>query len=418
MANIRPSCPDPSTPMTAPGRIGRRSAPLGMRREFSIAAARVKRGMQVQCAAGFAENLMRFHRFAYAALTLGVIWMALPASHSSAAEKLPKKLIEFGWDEPDTAFMLKHVAEMEGTPFDGCVFHLKGDFLWQTWGDRAFEEADVRQPVEDLKATPFKRLTHNFLRLNMAPGKLDWFDDHAAILKNVRLMARAARDGRCKGILFDTEQYDTALFDFAKQRDAKTKSWDVYAAQARLRGREVMAAFQEGYPDLTIFLTFGYSLPREESGGDRAKLPKVHYGLMAPFMDGMVDAAKGGTRIVDGYELSYGYKDTTRFARGYEAMATGVLPFIGADPKRYREVFSFGFGVWMDYDWRKKGWDAADPSKNFYTPEAFEKTVRTALQTADEYVWIYTEQPRWWTAKGKTEKLPAAYDQALRRVKE
>jgi len=34
-----------------------------------------------------------------------------------------KKLIEFGWDEPDPAFMRAHLAEMEPTPFDGCVFH-------------------------------------------------------------------------------------------------------------------------------------------------------------------------------------------------------------------------------------------------------------------------------------------------------
>src|SRR5689334_1414081 len=34
-----------------------------------------------------------------------------------------KRLIEFGWDEPDTAFMKKHIGEMEKTPFDGCVFH-------------------------------------------------------------------------------------------------------------------------------------------------------------------------------------------------------------------------------------------------------------------------------------------------------
>jgi len=67
---------------------------------------------------------------------------------------------------------------MEQTPFDGCVFHIKGDMVWQTWGARAFGDADVRQGVEDLRATPFKRFTHNFLRLNTAPAKLDWFDDH------------------------------------------------------------------------------------------------------------------------------------------------------------------------------------------------------------------------------------------------
>jgi hypothetical protein len=333
-----------------------------------------------------------------------------------AADKPTKKLIEFGWDEPDTAFMRQHIAEMEATPFDGCVFHVKGDAQWKAWGTILVPEAEVRAAVDDLKATPFKRFTHNFLRLNTAPAKIDWFDDHSAVVANVKLLARAAKDGGCKGILFDTEQYEGQLFEYARQRDAKTKSWDEYAAQVRKRGREVMEAFQEGYPDLTIFLTFGYSLPRQEAGGDRAKLPKAHYGMLAPFLDGMVDAAKGKARIVDGHELSYGYRDVARFAPAYEAMKSGVLPFVGADHARYAEVFSFGFGVWMDDDWRKKGWDVEDVSKNFYTPEGFEKSVATALKTADEYVWIYTETPKWWTAAGKPDKLPAAYDAALRRA--
>ena len=46
------------------------------------------------------------------------------------------------------------------------------------------------------------------------------------------------------------------------------KAWDDYAKQVRQRGREVMAAFQQGYPGgVTIFLTFGYSLPMAECGG-------------------------------------------------------------------------------------------------------------------------------------------------------
>jgi hypothetical protein len=57
-----------------------------------------------------------------------------------------------------------------------------------------------------------------------------------------------------------------------------------------------------------------------------------------------------------------------------------------------------------------------DTSKNFYTPEGFERTVRTALETADDYVWIYTETPKWWTEQGGPQKLPAAYDAALRRA--
>src|SRR3954464_10505426 len=145
------------------------------------------------------------------------------AATTFAADKPPKRLIEFGWDEPDTAFMRQHVTEMEQTPFDGCVFHLTGDSLWGVWGVKAYTDADLKPALDDLKATPFRRFMHNFLRVNTTPGKLDWFDDHSAVVNNVRQMARVAREGKCKGILFDIEQYDGPLFDYGKQRDAKTK---------------------------------------------------------------------------------------------------------------------------------------------------------------------------------------------------
>ena len=77
-----------------------------------------------------------------------------------------------------------------------------------------------------------------------------------------------------------------------------------------------------------------------------------------------------------------------------------------------------GFGLWMDCDWRIKGWDTADPSKNFFTPQAFETSVRAALSTADEYVWVYTETPKWWAGESaKMEHLPQAYEDAVRRAR-
>src|SRR5690349_10023925 len=104
---------------------------------------------------------------------LGCFAVALSISRvadASATVKL-ERLIEFGWDEPDPAFMRRHVAEMERAPFDGCVFHLnytqpdgkKGSFTWESWGRRAFTEAELRPDLEELEATPFRRFTHNFL---------------------------------------------------------------------------------------------------------------------------------------------------------------------------------------------------------------------------------------------------------------
>jgi len=363
--------------------------------------------------------------FCFASMVL--VGFAGAAEQTGPSRGIARKVIEFGWDEPDTAFMRKYAAEMEKAPFDGCVFHVntaapagaQGRFTWECWGTRAFTEAEVKGAIEDLKAAPFKRFTHNFLRFNTTPARLDWFDDHAAVLSNARLAAQIAREGKCPGILFDIEQYEGQLFNYRKQRDAKTKTWDQYAAQVRLRGRQVMQVFQEGYPGLTVFLTFGHSLPFVQANRNKEKLPDASYGLLAPFLDGMVEAAKDGTKLVDGHELSYGYKDAARFLAAYKMMRQDVLPIV-ADADKYRQVYSFGFGIWLDHDQRKLGWNSEDPSTNYFTPQLFEAAVRQAMQTSDEYVWVYSELPRWWSeeSRGAAVKLPQAYFDALRRARQ
>ena len=352
----------------------------------------------------------------------------LAGSSHAAGEK---KMIEFGWDEPDTAFLRQHIASMEaGSPFDGCVFHANwnmpeggggGSFTWGCWSGRAFTEAELAQSLADLKATKFGRMRHNFLRFNVTPGDVDWFDDaaFASVVANARLAAKLARDGGgCDGVLFDIEQYGTKLFHYPDQKHASAKSWDDYATQVRKRGAEVMRAFQEGYPDLVVMLTFAYCLPHAQTGGDPAKLAKADYGLLAPLLDGMVDAAAGKAKLVDGYERSYSFREPQQFERAYEIMKTGVLPLVKADHAKYSKAVSFGFGVWLDYDWRKKGWDEKDPSKNYFTPQGFAASVGKALETADEYVWVYSETPRWWAGdEAKPVMLPDAYVTELRRLR-
>jgi hypothetical protein len=332
-----------------------------------------------------------------------------------------KKLIEFGWDEPDTSFMRAHLEEMERTPFDGCVFHADAtddqgkpvSFTWTAWSKRAFTGDQLKKSLEDLKATKFKQFKSNFLRLNTAPADLDWFDDYSAIVNNAKVAAQFAREAGCAGLLFDTEQYSSKLFNYASQRDAKTKSFDQYASQVRKRGQEVMEGFQTGNPDVTLFLTFGYTLPWRQCQGDRAKLAKAQYGLLAPFLDGMLDAAKGNARIIDGYELSYAFKDAARFDSAYQSMKSGVLPLV-ADPDKYKSHFQFGFGIWLDRNWRTVGWNTEDLQKNYFSPDTFNNSVKAALDRSDEYVWIYSETPKWWTPQGGRDKLPEAYERALK----
>jgi hypothetical protein len=363
-------------------------------------------------------------------MTCGLIVVALAAatfaaSTSRAAEGhvVRKKLIEFGWDEPDTAFMRKHAAQMDASPFDGCVYHMRyvqadgkdGDFLWSCWGRRAFTIEQVQHAIDDLKATRFKHLRENFMRFNVTPGDLDWFDDYSAVITNAYLAARVAREGGV-GILFDNEQYNAQLFDYRKQPGSSTNTWEQYAAQARRRGREIMNAFQSGFPGLKVLMTFGYgSKPWQESDGGKRPLRECTYGLVAPFLDGMIEAAQGKTQLIDGCESAYSYFEEKKFRTARKMIQKDVLAMV-ADREKYQKVFSTSFGLWMDYQWKDQGWNVDHPERNPWTPDKFEEIVRVALTYADEYVWIYSETPRWWSDQGVPIKLPPAYDAAIRRA--
>lgn len=347
---------------------------------------------------------------------------AEPTSQPAQTRPASKKVIEFGWDEPDTAFMRRHTAQMDASPFDGCVYHLRiikpdgkdADFIWSCWGRQSFTIGQVQHAIDDLKATRFKHLRHNFLRFNVTPGDLDWFDDYSAVINNARLAATAAREGGV-GILLDTEQYQSPLFNYRKQPGASTHTWEQYAAQARKRGREIMQAFQEGFPGLTVLMTFGYGAPWNESDGMKKPLSECTYGLLAPFLDGMVDAAEGESSLIDGWESAYSYFEEKKFRTARRIIHQDVLAMV-ADRVKYPKVFSASFGLWLDYRWNEKGWDVENPDRNPWPPDKFEAILRIALTYADEYVWVYSETPRWWSDQGGPVKLSPAYDAAIRRA--
>ncbi|HUK61906.1 MAG TPA: hypothetical protein VLV15_01195, partial [Dongiaceae bacterium] len=206
------------------------------------------------------------------------------------------------------------------------------------------------------------------------------------------------------------------LWDYHAQSRLNHRTWPDLSAQVRRRGAEAMRAFERGYPGLTVFMTWAYSLPLHESIGGRKALSEGHNGLLAPFVDGMVGAASDSATIVDGHELSYAYRDTALFAAKADSMRHGVLR-LATDPARTARRMSVSFGIWLDYDSAHVPWDTRDPSRNYFTPAVFGRVVQAALDHADRYVWIYDEKPLWWTAAGVSRARPAAYDSVLRSVR-
>lgn len=327
-----------------------------------------------------------------------------------------KKIIEWGWDEPDTKFMRDNVETMEQFPFDGLVFHAtsgKGDNLsWEVWGAKKFVADEFRQAIEDLKATRFNRFTDRFLRVNVTPATTDWFDDDAwaAVANNFGVAAQVAKEGRCQGFMFDTEQYEgVTVFDYGQQRDKDKKSFGEYRAKVRQRGQQWAQAVNQQFPDITILLTFGYDVTYWQAANPQDRSTAA-YGLLADFLDGVLDACTQETVLVDAYEFSYAYKERQQFEEAYESITKKALDAT-AVPAKYQAQVKAGFGLWMDH--KKKDWDVADFTQNYFSPAEIEAAVRSALDVSDGYVWIYSERPKWWT----NEMLPKEYVEALAKAK-
>ena len=125
------------------------------------------------------------------------------AAEGAAAAPLDKRIIEFGWDVPDTASVRAHIRDMEKLPFDGCVLRMYGThdgekvdgytvFRKEAWTRGWFEQC-----AADLRATEFRTLTDNFLLMWTTPGTPDWFsdDDWRAVCNNIGILAWVAKEG-------------------------------------------------------------------------------------------------------------------------------------------------------------------------------------------------------------------------------
>lgn len=347
------------------------------------------------------------------------------AAISSAGEK---KLIEYGWDCPDTAYFKANIEQMEKTPFSGVVILVRSqpgeprlggteDVLgWKVFGKTRFSEGQIQHAIDDLKSTPRKRLTDNFIQVISNPGDVDWFDDEGweSILHNIRLMARVAKQGGCTGIMFDAEEYGHMFWTHAADKEAKAAGprLEETQAQARLRGQDFIRAINSEFPDLKILLLFGPSVElhyREHN--------LVYTNLLPPFLEGMCVAASPETKLIDGFEHAYSYTTAEQFAAGRRRMTVDAKKLF-KDEQAFDRHMQFGFGLWLDNQsgrMNPPGWHPDDPSRNYFQPDEWTASLVHALSASDEYVWIYSERASWWP-NGPGEAYLNATFEAVREV--
>jgi hypothetical protein len=324
--------------------------------------------------------------------------------------RIRKKLIATGWDHPDSQRLLANLAEMEKRPFDGVVLDATGRnaegkpcSLGAAFSSQPWQREWYRATVEQLRSCKFSRFTDNFITLGANPGNVDWFDDEGwqRIVEHWRIAAWVAKRSGCKGLLFDPEPYTPpfAQFNYAAQLGRKQHSFNDYAAMARRRGRQVMKAVVEEYPEITLFCYFMNSVNVTATGraDPRLALATHGYGLYPAMIDGWLDAAPSTVALVDGCESAYLYNSRQQFMESALAIKGACQELVSPENRaKYRAQVEVSFGMYLDAYWNPKGSPWYIGGTGGGRVERLRANTTAALAAADQYVWVYGERFRWW----------------------
>ena len=357
-------------------------------------------------------------------LLFAVLAFAMPGKAScenGATGMREMRIIATGWDNPTPQQLRRDLAEMEKRPFDGVVMDVTAQGTGDAVGATPFRQAFGVEPwreewfarsVEDLKALRPTRLKHLFLNLLANPGNVDWFDDEGwrNVVEHWRIAASVAKRGGMRGILFDPEPYTKpwSQFKYPAQPQREKHSFEEYRQKARERGRAVMSAVAGEFPDAVIFSYFLFSYVIQgasflDQSDPTLSLIAQNYGLLPAFMDGWLDAAPPTIRIVDGDERAYLYNSETEFLRSVVEIKGPAQALLSPENRaKYRAQVLVGFGLYLDAYVNPKTSQWYVDGKGGPRVDRLRENLDCALKAADEYIWIYGEQGRWWPVPGET----------------
>ena len=344
-------------------------------------------------------------------LAVAVLFVTVIAAAQSTAATdrsaafVGKKVIAFGGaggpgGVPSVEHFVTHLNEMEKNwPVDGILISINptigGKHLYyadEWFGGKRFDMEDFRPLIAKLKTIKPKRYANNFIRLNVIPGDVDWFDDSGwqTIVNNFTIAVRVAKATGMKGIFLDTEQYwssqGIAPLSYNNQKQRDKHSFDAYCRQAHKRGEDLGAVVGKIYPGMHLLMTYSLSYVCHEIGWARQlPLQSSSMSLLPSLVDGLMSVSPDIV-VHDAYERAYGLKTYTALADARDKIKQKAA-IVSPNPERYRKHIRAGFGLWIRGT--EKGLNTTDFVKNSFTPRELEHALSYALELCDGYVWLY-----------------------------
>ena len=331
----------------------------------------------------------------------------------------PGIIWECGQNVPNSRYWRAYGGELEGMlPFDGVMLKIQypvTDGTMQIPGEgriankvltaERITEEMVRPFVEDMQGAGLRKSQHMVhVWLGSSGRYLDYYDDALweTIAENIRVVAKAARESGCAGLVFDPEQYggDRCWSHVTNASATKVdKPYPEFAEQVRRRGRKFGEALSAGYPDCVLLFFIGHSmttvhLKARVEAGEEATLETLG-DLYAPFLDGMLEGTSDGTVFVDGMESAYSYATAEEFIKG-RWLALGESLAVTEVPEVFRRKVRCGFGIWTDNRYDGFGWYPYNIERNRFSPERLQRSIHLALKYGDGYVWLWNERANWY----------------------
>ena len=351
-------------------------------------------------------------------------------------------LLTSGGNAPDTKYMQLNIAgNLDLRPFTGIATWLanpSGIRLPQGRLQRVSSDAgDVGQTImrridipdsvvepaiQDLHAMPASdQLNKNFVHVYMGNQTevMDWFDDSwwSHISHNIGQIARVAKEGGLEGILIDPEVYSYTLWGYNQLKDPDApaapgslpevygdKSFAEVEAIVRQRGQEFGAAINAEYPDSTIMFFHAGSYAAKQVFHDPLNrwqnTEEAPFGLIVPFVDGILESTSDGTRIVDANSWTHQPKGANEFQYAEDLVNTEAKS-LSAVPELYAAKVQVGHTIRTSYgpgEGNSPGgqFNPDNPDSNYYSPAALEDAVSDALEYGDGYVLFWEGLGNWW----------------------
>nr|CAA9242711.1 hypothetical protein AVDCRST_MAG63-2515 [uncultured Armatimonadetes bacterium] len=318
--------------------------------------------------------------------------------------------------------LLTQIPRLRHLPFDGIAINLydpKFPYPQSILGNNLFGSARHTYAAFARAVPMLKELRKTTLRDNfflIATGywfesgkhhRFDWFDDARwrSVENNLRVYARIAREsGVVRGFLIDVEPYRkpeswggetewahnifslNTMFNLVNQLPGGTDARGAYLRRVRDRGRRFFRVLDESLPGAPLLFYHGNGQALNTNDPFRAD-------LFPAFLDGILEEIeRRGSRsyVIDGVEAAYKYRGATEYKEARRAVQTRYKT-VSSVPALYAKHVRVGFGKWLDAGGGSAAaWNAADVSRNFYSPQSWEQSLKAALDQTDEYVWIWS----------------------------